>query len=53
MVKKLLFDRNNFACRGDAWIADGEAAYYIFYSYFSHTTETPEIRLATSRDGER
>ena len=24
MVKKLLFDRHNFACRGDAWIADGE-----------------------------
>ena len=24
MVKKLLFDRYNFACRGETWIADGE-----------------------------
>lgn len=24
MIKKLLFDRHHFACRGDVWIADGE-----------------------------
>ena len=28
-----------------------EKANMIFYSYFSHTTETLDIRLATSRDG--
>ena len=30
---------------------NGETAHYIFYSYFSHTTETLNLRLATSRDG--
>lgn len=30
---------------------DGESAHYLFYSYFDHTTETLQIRLATSHDG--
>ena len=49
MVKKLLFDRHNFVCRGDAWIADGEAAYYIFYSHLTPSIDSPVILLASSR----
>ena len=29
----------------------GDTAHYIFYSFFNHSTETLDIRLATSRDG--